>query len=121
MLIVLLTVALLGGGSEPLFDKGIRQAIKQTVVDEERKKEILGVIKRTEKTRDQLAKAAGAARKELNVLESDRSAPTDDIQGLLDRILGERSRVHQAFVDGLLEMREIMTEAEWHVVFSANS
>ena len=122
MLIALLAALLLGGGdAEPIFDKQTRKAIKQTVTDEERKKEVLGVIKRVEKSRDRLAKAAGGARKELKRLESDRSAPVDDLHGLVDRILEARSGVHQAFVDGILEMREIMTEEEWIAVFVAGS
>ena len=122
MLIALMTVYLLGGGSlEPLFDKQTRAAIKQSVTDEARQKEVLATIKSIEGSRKGATKAAKGSRKELAGLEADRSAAVNDIEAELEKIVGTRNDLREAFVDGVFDMRENMTAEEWQAVFGSDS
>jgi hypothetical protein len=122
MLIALMTVYLLGGGSlEPFFDKQTRSAIKQSVNDEARQKEVLATIKSIEGSRKSATKAAKGSRKELADLEAGPSAAVNDIEAELEKIVGTRNGLHEAFVDGVFDMRENMTAEEWQAVFGSDS
>lgn len=121
MLIALTVMILFGGGNEPLFDKETRVAIKQTVTDSARQKAVLAILKGIESKRKKPHKSAAASRKDLARLELDRSADAKDIQATLDEILESRRGVQQALVDGIFEMREIMTAEEWQAVFGSGS
>jgi len=121
MLIALITAMLLGGGLEPLFGKETRVAVKETITDTQRQKEVLGSLKEIESSRKKPSKSGGAARKDLARLEADRSADAADIRAIYDEILGFRGESHQALIDGIFSMREIMTEEEWQAVFGPDS
>ena len=122
MLIALISVLLFGGSGEPLFDKDTRSAIKQTLPDD-RKSEVLAAIKQIESSRKSSAKATKASRKQLAGLEADRSSDVDveEMKNAISEIVDHRGKLHQAFIDGLFDMRESMSEEEWQVVFSYES
>ena len=120
MLIVLMSLLLFGGSSEPLFDKNTRSAIKETL-PEHRSGEVLAAIKRIESSRKSWAKATSGARKELARLEADRSADVQEMKGAIGEIVAHRAELHQAFIDGLFDMRGSMSEKEWQAVFSPES
>jgi len=122
MLIALTMALLLGGGSQdPLFAKQTRTAIKQIVTDDARQAEVLAAVKSIEGSWKRANKAAKAPGKELGRLEKDRAATTDDIQAQVDDIVAIRDGLHRDFVDGIFEMRDEMTEAEWQAVFGSVS
>jgi hypothetical protein len=120
MLIVLMSILLFGGSGEPLFDKNTRSAIKETL-SEDRRGEVLAAIKRIESSGKSSAKATKGARKELARLEADRSAGVEEIKDAIDEIVARRGELHQAFIEGLFDMRESMNEEEWQTVFSPES
>ena len=120
MLIALISVLLFGGSGEPLFDKDTRSAIKQTL-PHDRKSEVLAAIKKIESSRKSSAKATKASRKQLAGLEADRSSDVEEMKNAISEIVDHRGKLHQAFIDGLFDMRESMSEEEWQVVFSSES
>ena len=120
MLIALMSLLLFGGSGEPLFDKDTRSAIKE-MLPEDRRGEVLAAIKRIEISRKSSAKATKAARKELARLEADRSADVEEMKDAIGEIVAHRGELHQAFIDGLFDMRESMSEEEWQAVFSPES
>ena len=123
MLIALTMAFLLGGGSsEPIIGKPTRAAVKQEVTEAGRQEEVLATIKSLEKSRAEAVKASKKGpRKELDRLEADRAASSDDIAAEIDEIIGLRVGFQDDFIDSIFEMRDKMTEAEWRAVFDSGS
>ena len=121
MLIVLIITLLFGGPDEPVFDKPTRAAIKQSIADPARRSTVLDAVKRIEKSKDQLNKAAGKIGKRLGRGNKDSGIDAMEAKSALAEITGARIEAQKTFIDGVFVMRRHMSADEWRTAFGSDS
>ena len=121
MLIILIITLLFGGTGEPVFDKQTRTAIKQSIADSARRSTVLDAVKRIEKSKDQLNKAAGRIGKRLGRSNKGGGIDVIEAKSALAEITGARIEAQKTFIDGVFEMRRHMSADEWRTAFGSDS
>ena len=121
MLIILIITLLFGGPDEPVFDKQTRAAIKQTIADPARRSTVLDTVKRIEKSKTRLNKAAGKIVKRLGRINKDTGIGVAEAESALAEITPVRLEAQQTFIDGVFEMRRHMSAEEWRAAFGSES
>jgi hypothetical protein len=121
MLIILIITLLFGGPDEPVFDKQTRAAIKQSIADSARRSTVLDAVKRIEKSKDQLNKAANKIGKRLGRGNKDSGIDAMEAKSALAKITGARIDAQKTFIDGVFEMRRHMSAEEWRAAFGSES
>ena len=121
MLIVLIISLLLGGPDEPVFDKQIRAAIKQSIDDPVRRSTVLNVVKGIEKSKEQLIKAGRNIGKRLVRINKDTGIGVAEAEAALAEITRVRLETQKAFIDGIFDMRRNMSAEEWQTAFGGES
>jgi hypothetical protein len=82
---------------------------------------VLDAVKRIEKSKDQLDKAAGKTGKRLGRGNKDSGIDAMEAKSALAEITGARIEAQKTFIDGVFEMRRHMRADEWRTAFDKES
>lgn len=120
MLIALMTILFLGGGSSGLLDyiTDAKDNIEQTIPKGEEQKMALATIKAMKKTTKARNKFGGKTTKTLGKLLSDHETTDDEIDAVWGDYFAEMDRYNQEMLDLRFELKERISRKDWETIFS---
>ena len=101
------------GESPRTVTRGIRERIEQTVPDAERRDALLDDMDEVDAALEDMAKALLTGLDTLASGDADREKRKDDFFATHEAIREARNDALRLYVDIRLEMREVLTQAEW--------
>lgn len=119
MLIALLTILLLGGGTSKFLDfmGDSEDAVKTVMAKDGRQKDALNVLKAMEKTTKGQNKQIRKSIKELGKLIEGRDDVTSEIDGIIDRHFENLDSYSSDIIELRFELKEQITREEWGRIF----
>ncbi len=119
MLIALMTIYILGGGSSAFLDfvADSREAIKTVMVNDERPKAARGVLKQMKKTTNAHSKQNRKLKKELGKSLEDREDGTGNLAIIFDQHYDDLGSYTSDILDLRFELKEHITQEEWVQIF----
>lgn len=121
MLIALMTIYILGGGSSAFLDfvADSRDAVKTVMVKDERQKEALSVLKQMKKTTNAHNKQNRKLKKELGKSIEDREDGTGNLAIIFDQHYEDLGSYTSDILDLRFDLKEHVTREEWVQIFPA--
>lgn len=119
MLIATITALaiLFGGGTfETFFIDDLRKGVKEYVVDDERRDEILDDLKRSEKMIKSFNKERKAQFKEFKELNRSRATGSDELTGFFEKSMTTRGEYQHHLIDERLTVSAKITPDEWSAI-----
>ena len=119
MLIATITALaiLFGGGTfETFFIDDLRKGVKEYVVDDERKDEILDDLKRSKKMIKSFNKERKAQFKEFKKLNSSRATGSDGLTAFFEKSMTTRGEYQHHLIDERLTVSAQITPDEWAAI-----
>ena len=119
MLIALFTILFLGSSSTGMLDyiAETQDTIKIVMPKDDRRNEVLGIVKALKKRTNAHNKMVKRASKDLNnTLSSDQVADAD-IETIWDAYFSQRAVYNQDMLDLRFQLKDQMTREEWQQVF----
>jgi hypothetical protein len=122
MLIALMTILFLGGGTTGLLDfiGGIEDSIEFVMEKDDRRKGALATVKEMKKCTKARNKQVKKSRKELSKVLADPEATEADINATWETFYAEVESYNADMLDLRFELRDRLTRDEWQQVFSAD-
>ena len=122
MLIALMTILFLGGGTTGLLDfiGGIEDSIEFVMEKDDRRKGALATVKEMKKRTKARNKQVKKSRKELSKVLADPEATEADIDATWETFFAEVESHNADMLDLRFELRDRLTRDEWQQVFSAD-
>jgi len=122
MLIALLTILFLGGGTTGVlsFLGDTEDAVKSVVVDDDRRKQARATISAMEKRTKNHDKAFRSLIKQLKKEMRDHADNESDLDQMWEQRFELANDYNADMVDYRFELREQLTREEWEQVFAAN-
>lgn len=122
MLIALMTILFLGGGTTGLLDfiGGIEDSIEFVMEKDDRRKGALATVKEMKKRTKARNKQVKKSRKELSKVLADPEATEADINATWETFYAEVESYNADMLDLRFELRDRLTRDEWQQVFSAD-
>jgi len=120
MLIALITILLLGGGSTAVlaYIADTQDAVKTVMVKDERQKEALGTLKAMKKRTNARNKQVKRATKDLNKALGQDDIDDARIDGIWDGYFAVIDQYDHDMLDLRFELREHINREEWRQIFS---
>jgi hypothetical protein len=119
MLIATITALaiLFGGGTfETFFIDDLRKGVKEYVVDDERKDEILDDLKRSEKMIKSFNKERKAQFKEFKKLNRSRATGSEELTGFFEKSMTTRGEYQHHLINERLTVSAKITPDEWSAI-----
>ena len=122
MLIALMTILFLGGGTTGLLDfiGGVEGSIEFVMEKDDRRKGALATVKEMKKRTKARNKQVKKSRKELSKVLADPEATEADIDATWETFFAEVESHNADMLDLRFELRDRLTRDEWQQVFSAD-
>ena len=119
MLIALLTILLLGGGSNPLIGdiQFVEEQVKLVMEKNDARKSALGTLDEMTKLTKQRDKTLGKKRTKVKKLVADHSSSPEDTDRLWSELTSERARFHVDIVKLRFELKDHISREEWADIF----
>ena len=111
--VTMLAILFGGGVLETYFIEDLNKGVKEYVLEEERKKEILADLKRSEMLIKEFNKQRTSQFKEFKKLNISRETSSDDLVAFFDQMLTERGTYQNRFIDDRLAVSEKIKPGEW--------
>ena len=120
MLIAIMTIFFLGGGSSGLLDylADAKDSIEQTIPKGEEQKTALATIKAMKKTTKARSKFGGKTTKTLGKLLSNHETTNDEIDAVWEKHFAEMDRYNQEMLDLRFELKTQISRKDWETIFS---
>lgn len=120
MLIALLTILFLGGGSTATlaYIADTQDNVKTVMVRDDRRKEALGTLKAMKKRTNARNKQVERALKDLSRTLGNDDIDEADIDAIWDGYFAEIDQYDHDMVDLRFELREHVNREEWEAIFS---
>lgn len=121
MLIALMTILFLGGGSGSnlmAFISEVNKEVKVTVVDEDRREAALDTLKAMKQHLKEQGKAKDAVFKRLKQVLQDHSVSGDSVEAIWAEHFSSTHDANRKLADLRFELREQLTREEWEAVFA---
>lgn len=120
MLIALMTILFLGGGSSGLFDyiADAKDSVKQTIPKGEEQKIALDTIKAMKKTIKARSKFGGKTTKTLGKLLSNHETTNSEIDAVWEEYFAEMDRYNEEMLDLRFELKTQISRKDWETIFS---
>lgn len=119
MLIATITMLaiLFGGGTfETFFIDDLKKGVKEYVVEDERKDEILDDLKRSKKMIKSFNKERKAQFKEFKKLNSSRATGSDELTGFFEKSMTTRGEYQHRLIEERLKVSAKITPDEWAAI-----
>ena len=119
MLVALLTILLLGGGSNPLIGdiQFVEEQVKLVMEKSNQRKSALGTLDEMAKQTKQRDKTLGKTRKKLKKLVADHSSSFEDTEKLWSELTSERTKFHADMIGLRFELKGHISREEWAEIF----
>ena len=120
MIVALLTILFLGGGSTTAFLDYIadsKDAVKIVMVKDERQKEVLNILKLVEKRSNGHNKQVKKTIKDLGKQIEGREANTAAIAAISDRYFEDLESYSSDILDLRFKLKELVSREEWAQLF----
>ncbi len=111
-------VVFAGGGFGGFFPADFNKQVKKQVSDAQRVEQVKEIFKQIEKDIKAYNKLVDEIAKEFLELDSNYDATEENYHQLTGELLAERRKTQAQFVEGRLQIKESITEAEWKAIFS---
>jgi tRNA U34 5-carboxymethylaminomethyl modifying enzyme MnmG/GidA len=119
MLIALITMMLLSGGSIGLLDIGaVKKEVKSVMADTEQRKAALKTLKATEKRVKAQNKFTKNTSKRLGKALSDHEVALADVDAIWSEYHNASMQSHRDMVDLRFELKQHISREEWMAIFS---
>jgi hypothetical protein len=122
MLVTLITIFILGGGSGLsgfIYDLGdVKKEIKTVVTDPDRQAGALEIIKDAKSSTKALGKSLKNFSKELDGKLDDPDLSAAELNTIWDGFMEEVAGYHEYFIDQRFELRDQLSKEEWNAIFS---
>jgi RNA binding exosome subunit len=121
MLIALITIFLLGGGSSTFLDfvADSQDAVKTVMVKGDRQKEALAVLKEMKESTNAHDKQNRKLKKAIGEAIEDREDGTGNLAIIFDQHYENLGQYTSDILDLRFELRELLTQEEWEQIFPA--
>lgn len=119
MLMALLLVSLLGGGSAELFTQDDFQAADRVIEDESRLVVATRIMTRINSRYGAIFDQRRAAAGQLATLDGDMYAPEDAYAAVLEQLWQQREHATDGYIRDVFELRQHVTREEWAAIFDA--
>lgn len=116
--LTLLAILFGGGALETFFIGDLNKGVKEYVLEEERKKEILADLKGSEELIKEFNKQRKSQFKEFKTLNISRETSSDDLVAYFDQMLTERGTYQSRFIDDRLAVTGKIKPGEWDAIIS---
>ena len=118
-LVTFLSLYVFGGsGFEGFFPSDFNKQVKKQVTDSRRIDKVEEVSSQIEKDAEAYNKVVEKTIKEILEVDANYNALEADYHQLTAKILDERQQIQTRFVKGRLQIKTLITEEEWAVIFS---
>lgn len=107
-----------GGGFEGFFPKDFNKQVKKQVADTQRVEQVKDIARQIEKDAEAYNKFVEKTTKEILEVDANYDATEADYHQLTAKILAERQQAQTRFVEGRMQIKTLITEAEWAAIFS---
>jgi RNAse (barnase) inhibitor barstar len=120
MLIALMTILFLGGGSAVLLEYigDTEDAIKVVMEKDDRRKGALATVKEMKKRTKARNKQVKKTSKELSKVLANHDASSTDLDAVWDVYYAEVEAHNKEMLDLRFELHDRLTRDEWHQIFS---
>ena len=118
-LVTLLSLYVFGGsGFEGFFPNDFNKQVKKQVTDSQRVDKVEEISSQIEKDAEAYNKLVEKTIKEILEVDANYNALEADYHQLTAKILDERQQIQTRFVKGRLQIKTLITEEEWAIIFS---
>ena len=124
MLVALLTLLFLGGGSATAvltYVADSQDAVKAAVLDDDRRKAALGTLKEMKAVAKNQSKMMQKTVKELKPYVGDQASDDADVEALWEDYFERMQVSDQQMLDLRFTLRDQLTREEWEQVFGESS
>jgi len=114
---VTILVLLFGGGAfETFFIDDLNKGVKQFVIEEDRKKEILADLKSSEKMIKEYNKQRKSRFREYKKLNTSRDTNSKELTGFFNVLMDERGNFQNRFIDDRIAVSKKIKPDEWTAI-----
>jgi len=114
--IALLTILFGGGALETFFIDDLNKGVKEYVVDEDRKKEILADLKNSKELVKEYNKQRKTRFKEFKELNTSRETTSKELTDFFNVLMDERGEFQNRFIDDRIAVSKKIKPDEWTAI-----
>jgi len=114
----MLAIAIFGSGESPFLIPKVDKKIKKVVVDDERKTEILAIMKGYKKEWKILAKTKKKQAKSFKKLNKDRNADPEELAEIINNGRKQREGLNEKLIAARIKVAGLITDEEWNEIMN---
>jgi len=115
---VLLFSSLGGGFQEKMFGKDTQALVRQVVADPARAEVATGTLTQGDRDLKAIAKEIGKIAKAFGKADEAQSAGLAELTPFVEQAFKQRRIAQEKSLDRIFELRQSLTEEEWHKLFA---